>query len=246
MSINYIPIEVCEKVFEYLSFTDYRSAKEVSHLWNSIIKRLVNQNIKVFGVQKWKEYYNLTIDGEIPALPPNTLEILQPEHSDVSKRVPVSIILVPKGIRFDKLEEILDNPCNLNKKGEIKSLFSRNCVNRFGDAPIKKNYWVAITDAVIEESRGIGLIAQRCLISRVMGPSWDAPKLIEIVISCFMNYNRSGQHLLGSSPLTYTNVQESIDTYPLVVGNFEQGALTINNRFGNYTCYAVTARRELV
>jgi hypothetical protein len=242
ISVNDLPFELIQKTLGYLSFAEVDNMGAVSKLFNHQMKE-ITANTKIFGKKKWKEFYNKDIGGEISS---PSLSIFEAFRSDCfngtnNTALTFSILLMPQGLTPAKLKII---GTDKNKARFSESSLS-DVFKAFEENPIERSYWVAITDDVIEGTRGKSISDQKDCITRKINSECQIVKLIEVVTACFMNQRDSGKHLFGINPLTYTTCQEDIDYYSLVVGSFENATLTVNTLFGQYPCYGAAVRKEL-
>src|SRR5207244_440003 len=104
----------------------------------------------IYGERAWKKYYGYKIEGDIPPLPLDIIEMrkkLCKLLQTLEPLPPCSLILMPKGLTLNKLRKMVENPI-----AGPKSQFGKVSDNAFlswGEEPIEKSYWFFITNDAI-------------------------------------------------------------------------------------------------
>ena len=188
-----------------------------------------------FGKADWEKYF-----GDIgiePPLPENIEELLnEPCPFWPNKKVKEThlLVLIPntvdgKPFTMNYLEEHIRKP----KSGYATqySYYDYSAKQVVGDKSYP-SHWVLMTKDIIPGSRdkgksnGCDMIANR---NKETGLLYDLPHALEATTSILMHLVKTGYTLYGCRPSTYTYSQDICKSgYPLVVGNFADGGLSLS------------------
>jgi hypothetical protein len=196
-----------------------------------------------FGKELWEKY--LGDVGEEPPLPSDIQQILQsPCPFFPGKKVEETHLLTlisktvnGKPLTLDSLEELVKHP----KQGQATkySYYWDGIKKEYGSQSLSSSYWVLMTRDVIPESRNKRYDVQKQLLesySQKAHVPYEVPHLLEVAVSIFMEYLKTGRMLYSDNPETYTWCQERVSIYPtyaLVVGGFAAGGLYVNSNIAH-------------
>ena len=228
-SINYVlSVELISKILAHLPPLEDRTTSQVCQLWNQVVQILPDTTLRVFGKEAWKDYYNLEVEGEVPPLPNKIYQITRSLRRCLEgekKELPCTAILMPKGLTFNKLIELMQNPI---KGNSIELAYiSKEISDEFKKEQVKESYWFVITNDVIEGSRYENYADQMALVAQKTRSECELPKLLEVLVCCVMHHVSSGKYLFGER--TYTRCQEQFNGNPLTVGGFTSDGLSVYN-----------------
>jgi hypothetical protein len=179
-----------------------------------------------FGKELWAKY--LGDVGEEPPLPPDIDKILKsPCPFFPGKKVEEThlLTLIPKTVNgkpltLNFLEELVKHP----KQGQATKY--RYCWDKvrqeYGETQLQNSYWVLLTKDIIPESRDFNL---KPLNEKSI--AYEIPHLLEVSVSIFMEYLRTGKKLYNDEPGSFSCCQERIGSFPIFVGYFSPGGLRI-------------------
>ena len=187
-----------------------------------------------FGAAAWKMYWG-DVGVEKP-LPPNIEEILNsPCPFWPGKKIRETHVLVYKP------ETVNGQPLSLAFLGElVQKPLQGNATKYEGlstgtyppNTPSGNSYWFLMTRDVIPESRGKSYADQQKLVatrSQKTKIAYEAPNVLDASLAIFSENVRSGTHLYGREPWTFTRCQEKYNAdYHLVVGGFAPGGLCVH------------------
>ena len=202
---------------------------------------------KCFGEIEWERQFGSV--GEVPPLPDNIEEILDgPCPFFKTKKVFETHLLALIPAAIDK------EPLTLNKLGELIAKPRRGHPTKYdyygestkkahGSTAPDKTHWVLMTKDVIPGSRKQLYAQQKELVAKY--PPYRLPQAREAVICIAMEYIFSQRYIYGKNPLTLTCCQEIVAGYPVGVGGFGSGGLSIDySHCYDYGDYGVGFLRE--
>ena len=192
---------------------------------------------KCFGEIEWGRQFGSV--GEVPPLPDNIEEVLDgPCPFFKTKKVFEThlLALIPAAINQE--------PLTLDKLGELIAKPGRGHPTKYryyDESPTKKahgstvphkTHWVLMTKDVIPGSRAKTYEQQKKLVAKY--PAYRLPQVREAVICIAMEYIFSQRYIYSQDPSTYTRCQETVESWPVVVGGFGSGGLYVNYYYYNY------------
>ena len=186
------------------------------------------------GKPDWERYYGAV--GEEPSLPDGLEAIMDsdcPFWPGNKVRDTHMLVLIP--------EQVADKPLTLAYLGElIKSPKGGGYGTKYrdyyagdiGSQSPDSSYWVLMTRDVLPGSRWKSYADQCALVSdhaNRTGLPYEVPGALEAAVVMLLHHARSGERLYSDNPLTYTRCREKIMSYPVVVGGFSSGGLSVND-----------------
>jgi hypothetical protein len=181
-----------------------------------------------FGREEWIRYTGLD-PGHVYPLPPEIHAILKAPYpfwpSECGKVCPYWI---PSQVTrtIDGVTETI--PITLRTLGTLIpgcrfELVTESILAEHGDLPVEKGYWILISTDIIFGSNLQPYSFQQALVKE---RDYEMPRIAEAILMAFLEFKRSGIYLLGLEPRVYTRCSESIDGYPLAVGDFGSAGLS--------------------
>ena len=107
-----------------------------------------------------------------------------------------------------------------------------------------------MTKDVLPESRDKSYADQYALVAahaERTGLAYEVPGALEAAVVMLLHHARSGERLYSDNPVTWTRCRESVvddDNYPVVVGGFSSGGLSVSLRSQYASPYGVSALRK--
>jgi NLR family CARD domain-containing protein 3 len=212
--------------------------------------------LRTLGEVEWKYYFGEV--GAIPDLPSDMVTILDsacPIWPGRKVKDTHLLVLIPAAVdgapfTLNLLGELVQRPKNGGHRTKYE-YYGDDTKAQFGEKSPDRSYWLLMTRAVLEGSRGRVYAAQRALVVRYAssdGLPYEIPGALEAATAILMHYVCTGERLFGDSPWTYTRCQELIGSkYPVVVGCFESSGLDVNVDFshcGSYDCLGSAGCRK--
>lgn len=246
------------KIFSYLNGAGLAACCLVSKEWigfvkedqdNSLWKAIISREIG-FGKEKWTKYFGDV--GIEPPLPKNICEILRsscPVFPEEMLAKTHMLVLIPEKVNgmpltLNSLEELVRNPKQGNKASYNNFCWSR-IFEELGNKPVDKSCWVLMTKNVyaLQMSREVDKVAVVAALAEKTKVDYQIPKVIEAVVCIFMKHVDTGTHLFNRDPVTYTQCQERVEDYPIVVGGFSLYGLIVDTDNGLKNSGAAVLRR---
>ena len=150
------------------------------------------------------------------------------------------MVLIPakvdgKPFTLNLLGELIKAPKGGGSKTKYR-YYNNDVQSQVGNEAPASSYWVLLTRDVLPESRSKTYTAQKALVaghaSRT-GLSYELPKTLEAATAILTHHARTGEHLYGNNPWTWTRCQELIrynsSDYPSVVGGFVSSGLYVDS-----------------
>jgi len=242
--INVLPIELINKILGHLPPSADRTTSQVCKLWNLVVQKLPDPTLRVFTKEAWKKYYNLDVEGKVPPLPNKIKQLTRSLRRRLAGKdeaaPPCSAILMPKGLTFNKLIELMQNPI---KGNSLKLAYiSKEISDEFKKEQVKESYWFVITNDVIEGSRNKSYADQTTLVEQKTRSGYELPKLLEVLACRVMRHVSSGKYLFERWMWNYSRCQKQVDGFPLAVGGFASSGIFVVKDDGDDDGAAVSVK----
>jgi ribosome biogenesis GTPase A len=194
-----------------------------------------------FGAQEWSKYY-----GEVkkaPDLPKDITQILDapcPFWKSEGKKVRDThlLVLIPaevagKPFTLNLLGELIKSPKGRGNKTKYR-YYDVRVQSQVGNEAPSSSYWLLLTRDVLPGSRNKTYTDQSKILAGCAsrtGLNYELPKALEAATAILTHHVRTGEHLYGDNPWTWTRCQELIrwmfTDFPFVVGGFESSGLGV-------------------
>jgi len=244
--INQLPLDMIREIFTKLSIPEVCKASGVCKKWQEEVGKLSDEandpTLRIFGPEKWEKLgYN--INGTVPPLPRNLdlfIKWLRNSLRGKNEAPTCSVIYMPEGLTLKKMKELVE------EKGTGFGYLYDPVLSEFGEKGVEESGWIVITNDIIEGSRGKTYDLQKGLVAEKTGAKCRLPALLEVLACCLMNYVESNktEYLFGQEPWTYTRCQEQMNGWPLNVGGFASGGLSVSGDSFVLGDYGVAACRK--
>ena len=252
-----LPDELALRIFGFLSpeelgrascsCREWRRLASDQSLWDAFNLKELYPGFNVIDEKVWEKHIELNaLDIDATGAPSLDNRTLIPVVSRLSKQVEggagVTLLTIPKGLTFDKLLELPGAPA--------RGLVSKEFSEKFGDIPVDKTYVVAITNAILANSRNI-YSEQEKLVNSL---GCEMPRVLPVVALAVLTYVSSekrirllppsGPNCEGSS--IYTRCLDKLKQFDfnLVVGCFTQDGLIIDKTIHAHGAIGVMALRK--
>lgn len=229
-----LPNELWQNIFEYLTALDLTRCSQVCRRWRQIIDtdtHLLRVKCRVFGSLDWELYFGKVDE---PGCPPDNINQrllktcpIWPNKVIFQTHIPILLPAFVNGSRLT-LASLRKHVIALHAKDSsmpcVGVLEDGDYVDRSEEVYLNAPSWVLMTKDVLPGSRGKSYKDQLALISNISRQSdfsYRSPKLMEVVMSVFMYYLKSGEKHYSDSPLTYTRCEEkACDSNQVTIGCF--------------------------
>ncbi|MBS0649277.1 MAG: hypothetical protein JSS10_08660 [Verrucomicrobia bacterium] len=187
-----------------------------------------------FGKELWAQYIGDV--GEEPPLPPDIDKILKsPCPFFPGNRVEEThlLMLIPKTVNgqpltLNFLEELMTHP-KQGRATKYKHYWDK-IKQKYGEAQLQNSYWILLTKDIIPESRDFKRYVDLKPLLEKANVAYEIPRLLEVSVSIFMEYLRTGKKLYNDEPGSLCCCQERIEDFSLFVGYFSPVGLCIDGQ----------------
>ena len=229
------PQEILEDFKRYVQ----DAVSQLSHVDSKLSARL--------DKSVWEQYFGSV--GEEPALPDDLEAIMDsdcPFWSGSKVRDTHLLALIPEQVAgrpltLDYLRDLITRPQGEGLGTEYLSYWhaAREAV---GSQSPNSSYWVLMTRDVLPGSRRKSYAAQCALVegySKRTGLAYEVPGALEAAVVMLLHHVRSGEYLYSESPTTRTRCwDKTTKGYPVVVGDFSSGGLSISEDILSIVSYS--------
>ena len=200
----------------------------------------------------WEHYFGAV--GEEPAFPADIdIEAIMdspcPFWEGRQVRDTHILALIPSHVgddplTLDYLKKLIQSP----KRGGYgtKYRYYWDKVSKaIGNQSPGSSYWVLMTKDVLPESHSKRYEDQRKLVEEHAGLGYEVPGALEAAVVMLLHHVRSGERLYSDSPWTWTRCRDKdTDGYPVDVGDFSSGGLSVSYSYDYYFNIGVAGLRK--
>ena len=199
----------------------------------------------VLDAPLWERYFGSV--GSVPSLPSGIVQVMDsPCPFWSGKRVKDThlLALIPsrvggKPLTLDYLGELIQSPKGGGHATKY-DFYWDEVREAIGSQSPDSSHWVLMTKDVLPGSVNKSYQDQCALVANHAnhtGISYEVPGVLEAAVVILLHHVRSGErlHRDGILAWTYTRCREKVQGYPVVVGGFSSGGLSVD--FSNYDSY---------
>ena len=208
----------------------------------------------VLDASLWERYYGAV--GSVPSPPSGIDQILNspcPFWRGKQVKETHLLALIPshvggKPLTLDYLGELIQSPKGGGHKTQYRHYWAA-VREAIGNQSPDSSYWVLMTKDVLPESLSKSYKDQCVLVAdhaNRTGLSYEVPGALESAVVMLLHHVRSGERLYRDGILawTYTRCREKVQGYPVVVGGFSSGGLSVDTFYGLYSFDGVAGLRK--
>ena len=247
-TLNSLPVELVQKVFDYLNDEDLARASGVCKEWKACVEGLLlgreRRLGKVYGKGAWAHLGDV---GKEPPLPKRIDEIL-------AEPCPAALGLERFGQTIGETHILVLIPETLDGQpltlGRFKTLLDQRdgpkitTWNPGGveNTPPSPSYWALISKDCIRDSKNKTYDAQKQMIMQ-LGESYRLPKVIEMAFGFYLQEKVHGGNLYDKNSWTRCEEEDS-NRHPVAVRGFGSGGGVFSNFAVAYDLVGVGVSRK--
>ncbi|NGX42003.1 MAG: hypothetical protein K940chlam7_00277 [Chlamydiae bacterium] len=193
-----VPNEIVKNIFEKLVLENPRALVQSSRVcWRfhkvaievatQLDLRKFSPFLRIIDEAVWEEYADLpalglSFEDAEPYDQLTTIQVLAKLFTSkkIDEKSGVTILTIPKGLNFRKLELFTDSP----KKGNAIPFYTDSSVLPV-DTPVEKTYRIAITNSVLTGSQDLSIEDQITLVKTI---GWKIPGILPVATLAYMTY----------------------------------------------------------
>ena len=253
----FLPNELIAHCLSFLHHRDLVKTRLVCWDWRDLSDEEIEKRdpkelfpkLTILDGNVWKmhinmENYGLEVDDTKPPSKRQIIVVMKELFAKlkIERNAGITLLAVPKGYSLAIAEESARAPLEGNSTGirfitdEIKA--------QLGEEKVKKTYYVAITNSVLENSRNISIEQQEALVKEYM---CEIPPYLSLValnlLTCITSSAASPIYLYDNS--TYSRGKEAVrfidttvkfkyDYFNTIVGDFTTAGLYVFDKFQSY------------
>lgn len=225
---NYLPPDIMDEVFSYLTLDDHLNCREVCRKWMPLADKA---NKAILGKWIWKKS-EFEILGNIPEMPKEYVEYLRTKEW--------LAVLIPTGISPEKIGELFKKVFPKNEQsGGYRFLSDYVKASPEYKKTIEKAYWVLIKKNAIQENGKTKMMSystakeeidklEKEVVKNNDPLEVSLPKIVEVGAATLLLFKETGERLFKKDRNDEWNdtwCQETViignKPYPTGFGNFE-------------------------
>jgi hypothetical protein len=235
-----LPPEAVNEIFTHLTCKELLPISENPYwevLANHAMRRYVYEQV-AFTSEMWKKCSFAEVEpSTIESLPLKIGQIFgrrfsssQDENMTVGERC--KLIWMPKSLTINSIESTLNSA--FPNRGIKYAYMNPGVRELYGDAPIKKSYWVLVKKHVLDGSNGLNFAKQTALVAKFAKETklaYEVPEPLEMIACAFTEQLISGSKILGYDPwFMYTRTKASVNGQQVIIGYTQEGLhVTVSN-----------------